>query len=62
VPFAPRALLRQTRIAVELSPYELALLIQVLERRACQVADDPEMIDFAQHLFRRIAQLREASR
>jgi hypothetical protein len=62
MPFAPRALMRQPRIAVEVSPLELSLLITALERRACQAADDPEMVDFAQFLFSRIAELREQGR
>jgi hypothetical protein len=62
MPFAPRALVRQMRIAVEVSPLELSLLIAALERRACQAADNPEMIDFARFLFSRIAELREVGR
>ena len=62
IPFAPRALLRQILIPVELTSHELALLIEVLERRACQAVEDADMVDFAQFLFDRIAQLREAGR
>jgi hypothetical protein len=57
-----RALLRQTLITIEVSPLELSLLITALERRALQAADDPEMIDFAQYMFCRVAELREAGR
>jgi hypothetical protein len=60
--FAPRALLRQMRITVALSPLELSLLVAALERRACEAADDPDMVDFAQFLFCRVAELREAGR
>ena len=61
-PFAPRALLRQMMIPIEVSPLELSVLVAALERRACRVANDPDMIDFAQFLFDRVAQLREAAR
>jgi hypothetical protein len=60
--FAPRALLRQMRIPVELTPSELFTLIEAHERRARQVADDPETAAFAQYLFDRAAQLREAGK
>ena len=60
--FAPRALLRQMMILIEVTPTEHSLLIEALERCARQPADDPETIDFAQYLFDRIAQLREAGR
>jgi hypothetical protein len=60
--FAPRALLRRSMITVEISPLELSVLIEALERRACQTADDPEMVDFADFLFRRVAELREVGR
>lgn len=61
--FAPRAVLaaRQT-IAVDLTPFELSLLVEALEARATRAAEDPDRVDYADHLFVRIAQLREAAR
>lgn len=60
--FAPRALRRRQIIAVEISPYELHVLIEALERRASLAADNPETIDVADHWFDRAAELREAAR
>ena len=61
-PFSPRALLRRPTITVELTPFELHLLIEQLEARACRAADDFDTIDVADHFFQRIAQLRELVR
>jgi hypothetical protein len=41
---------------------ELSLLIAALETRALRAAEDPDQVDFADFLFRRVAQLREAGR
>jgi hypothetical protein len=61
--FAPRASLpRPPGIRVELTPPEFGLLIQALEVRTLLAADDPEQVDFADFWFRRVAELREASR
>jgi hypothetical protein len=60
--FAPRALLRRALIVVEITPSELALLVEALEARAAVAAEHPEQIDFADFLFRRVAELREACR
>jgi hypothetical protein len=49
-------------IAVEITPLELSLLIEVMQARALRAADDPDQIDFADYLFRRVAELREAGR
>jgi hypothetical protein len=61
-PPAPRALLRRFSINVQLSPFELALLIEELEARACRAADNWETVDLAAFWFGRVAELREASR
>lgn len=62
--FAPRALLRRHRLTVhiEVTPFELSVLIEALQRRACLAADNPETIDIADHWFDRVAELREALR
>jgi hypothetical protein len=61
--FAPRALLhRPPPVQVALTPHELALLIERLETRAREAAEDPDQVDFADYLFRRCAELREAGR
>jgi hypothetical protein len=61
-PTAPRALLHRSLIPVEVTSLELSLLIGVLEARAHIAAQDPEQIDFADFLYRRVAELREAFR
>jgi hypothetical protein len=60
--FAPRALRRRQTVTVEISPYELCVLVEALESRACLAADNPETIDVADHWFDRAAELREAGR
>jgi hypothetical protein len=61
--FAPRALLRRPPgISLELTPFELSLLIEALEDRALRAAEDPDLVDYADFLFRRVAELREAGR
>lgn len=60
--FTPRALRRRQTITVEVSPYELHVLIEALESRASHAADNPETIDVADHWFDRVAELREACR
>jgi hypothetical protein len=60
--FAPRALLRRPTITLEITPFEATVLIEALQARALRYADDPETIDVADHWFRRVAQIREASR
>jgi hypothetical protein len=59
---APRALLVRSSIRVEITPFELSLLIEALQARAIRGAEDPEQIDYADFLFRRVAELREAGR
>jgi hypothetical protein len=59
---APRALLVRPTINVELTPTELALLIEALTVRANRAAADPEQSDFADYLYRRVAELRQAGR
>jgi hypothetical protein len=59
--FAPRAIRRQT-IAIDVSAFELSLLIGALERMATDAAEDPLRIDYADYLFCRIAALRECAR
>jgi hypothetical protein len=58
----PRALLHRTMIPVELTSHELSLLVGLLEDRAVQAADRSDQVDFADYLFRRVAELREAFR
>jgi hypothetical protein len=61
--FAPRAVLSARRtIRADLSPFELSLLIESLEARACRAADHPEFIEMADLMFQRVAQLRELLR
>jgi hypothetical protein len=59
--FAPRAVRREP-LQVGLTPFELHPLIETLQARACRAADDPDLIDYADYLFRRIHELREATR
>jgi hypothetical protein len=59
---APRALLRRSLITVKVTPLELSALIELLETRATVAADHSDQCDFADFLFRRIAQLREVGR
>ncbi len=59
---SPRALFRRPRIAVELSAFELAMLIELLETRATIAANHSEQVDFADFLFCRVAELRELGR
>jgi hypothetical protein len=59
---APRALLRRSLISVELTSSELSLLIETLNVKGVRAAEDPEQIDFADFLFRRVAELWEAFR
>jgi hypothetical protein len=58
----PRALLYRTMVSVELTSNELSILIEVLEARAVEAADRSDQVDFADYLFRRVAELREAFR
>ena len=60
--FAPRALLRRSLIDVGLTPLELSILIRALETRAMEAAESEDQVDFAQFLFDRVAELREAFR
>jgi hypothetical protein len=60
--FAPRALRRRQIIRVEISPYELYVLIEALESRANFAAGNSETTDVADHWFDRAAELREAVR
>jgi hypothetical protein len=59
---APRALLVRPAITIEVTPSELCLLIEALERAASRAAEDPAQIYFADYLYRRIAELRDAAR
>ena len=59
---APRALLRRSLISAQVTQSELSLLIEALNAKAVRAAEDPEQIDFADFLFRRAAELREAGR
>jgi hypothetical protein len=59
---APTALLLRLMIPVELTSLELSTLIEVLEARAVIAAQSPGMIDFADFLYRRVAELRAAFR
>ena len=58
---APRALLVRSPIAVELTPSELHRLIRSLEAEALG-AVEIGLDDYADFMFRRIAELREAGR
>jgi hypothetical protein len=58
----PRALLRRSLISLAVTPSELSLLIEALNAKAVRAAEDPDQIDFADFLFRRVAELREAGR
>ena len=58
----PRALLHRTMVSVELTSNELSILVAALECRALQAADRSDQVDFADYLFRRVAELREAFR
>jgi hypothetical protein len=60
--FAPRALLMRSTITAEVTPFELYLLIETLQARAVHAAEDPDQCGYADHLFQRIAQLRERVR
>jgi hypothetical protein len=60
--FAPRSLVIRPLIRLEVTPFEHAGLIAWLEARALHAAEDPAQIDYADYLFRRIAELREAAR
>lgn len=60
--FAPRALLRRQSVTVEITAFELHVLIEALQSRACRAADNSETIDVADHWFSRCAELREAGR
>lgn len=58
---APRALLVRSLISVEITPSELYRLIRSLEDEALVAIEDGRD-DYADFLFRRIAELREAGR
>jgi hypothetical protein len=60
--FAPRSLPARLTIPVEVYPDELHWLIRAIERRGEIAAEDPDMVGYADFLFRRAAALREASR
>jgi hypothetical protein len=60
--FAPRALLYRTMFTVEVTSLELSILIELLETRATIAAHHSEQVDFADYLFRRVAELRDAFR
>jgi hypothetical protein len=58
----PRALLNRTLITVQVTASELHTLIEALETKAAKAAEDGDQIDFADFLYRRCAELREACR
>ena len=60
--FAPRALLRRPTVIIELTPFEAHVLIRHLESRAMRAASNPDLVDVADAMFLRVAQLREALR
>jgi hypothetical protein len=60
--FAPRSLVVRPLIRLDVTPFEHSGLVEWLEARALRAAEDPEQIDYADYLFRRIAELREAVR
>ena len=59
---APRALLLRPLITIAVTPSELSALVEALNGRTCRAAQDHEQVDFADYLFRRVAELREAFR
>lgn len=58
----PRALLHRLMLTVELTPLELSMLIEAMEARAVAASHHSSQVDFADFLFRRVAELREAFR
>lgn len=58
----PRALMARPAIEISLTPSELAILIRALEARANAAAEHFDQVDYADFLFQRIADLREAGR
>jgi hypothetical protein len=60
--FAPRALRRRQTITVAISSFELHVLVEALESRACLAADNSETLAAAGDWFERAAELRGASR
>ena len=60
--FAPRSLPKRRLVPIEVTPYELHRLITTHEDRARKAAEDPDQEDFADYLFQRVAELREAGR
>jgi hypothetical protein len=61
-PSAPCALLQRSLITLAITASELSLLIGTPEKRAIHAANNPDQIDYADFLFRRIAEPREAAR
>jgi hypothetical protein len=59
---APLWLLWRSLITLAVTASELSLPIETLETPALRVADDPDQIDFANYLSRRVAELREMAR
>jgi hypothetical protein len=49
-------------IRVAVTPFELFVLVEALEARACRAADNPATIPLADQWFDRAAELREAVR
>jgi hypothetical protein len=60
--FTPRAVGRRQTVTIEITPFELHVLIEALESRACQAADNSETIAVADQWFDRAAALREVAR
>jgi hypothetical protein len=49
-------------IRVAITPFELFVLVEALEARACRATANPATVDVAGHWFDRAAELREAAR
>jgi hypothetical protein len=60
--FSPRSLLVRQTVTVELSAEELHVLISALQAEAEHAAQHFDQVGYADHIFRRVAELREAAR
>jgi hypothetical protein len=61
-PDEPRSLLLRPTITLEVTPTELHSLIEAINAKAVRAAKRPDQVDYADYLFQRVAQLREAGR
>jgi hypothetical protein len=59
---APRAVLRRQTITLEITACELHDLIEAINAKAVRAAAFPDQVGYADYLFQRVAQLREAGR